>query len=704
MKPEEFKTQIFKTPEQWESGLLYRLEMPEGGGISLYSTPTFAQLIQKVDGIKNPEGLAVDECGQIYFIDKETCRLFLYDPGTKRLERITSIGNCDSESESARGLTRILIDKFTLWVLDAGNHKVMAFSRENFQIKYVIDKYIKDDMKYDLKKPVGIGLDDLGNLYVLDKECLQIFKYDSNGLLIKTISNKSELKEPIGLAVGKGNYLFVIDGKCAGFLRFTEEGDYLGVVGDFTKIEGGLQPSAIAVDKNGNIFVGDKSGLIHQFDPDGSYIGKIQIPGFTGPVEGLAADLIGNLYASGSGGIALLSSQQIFTKENGIYYSKTLDSGIQDCQWHLLALEADIPPKTIIEVYYHSSNDPALKTAIDGVLSDPNKSTQKKAAFIDNEIGTWIGPEKNPRDMLFRIKTGRYLWLKLVLSTFDEKVRPAVREMRLYYPRISYLRYLPATYQEDPISKDFLERFLSIFETVFYGLEIEISRVFRYFDPDTTPESFLTWLSSWLNLGLEEGWPEDKKREFILQSSTLYKIKGTPSGIRRLIEIYTGKTPLILEHSRIGKPMVVGADFKLGVNSLLIQTPVRGFRLGDDSILGKVALRDTVGSPEDPFLQIAHRFTIILDLSGEEFARYEKGLTRILDEGKPAHTIYTLRIVKEMRVGIETYVEISTRVAGYSPIRLGVNAAIGSNAVVMGREQGGVIERHSRLEKDTELI
>jgi hypothetical protein len=70
--------------------------------------------------------------------------------------------------------------------------------------------------------------------------------------------------------------------------------------------------------------------------------------------------------------------------------------------------------------------------------------------------------------------------------------------------------------------------------------------------------------------------------------------------------------------------MVLGQEFQLGINSLLIQTPIRGFRLGDDSILGRVALREMVQSPEETFLPMAHRFTIVVDLSAEEFSRSEK--------------------------------------------------------------------------------
>lgn len=692
---QEFKTQILKTSEQWKSGLAYRLEMLEEGGITLYPVPTFERWIQEVNGIKNPSCLAVDECGQIYFIDTETCKLYRYNFTTQILEHRFCISGCGYEPGKVEEPARIIIDKFTLWVADAGNHRIQAFSRENCQIKYIIE---------NLKAPIDIGLDRDGSLYVLDRESKRVFKYNNNGHFIKHFG-QAYLKEPVGLAAGKENRLYVIDRDSKGFLLFTNEGEYSGAFGDFTKISEDFQPSTIAIDRKGNIFVLDqKTGLIHQFDPDGSHIGVIPIPDFKGEVCDLAVDSRGNLYASTDKGIALLSTQQAYTKENGIYYSKTLDSGIKDCQWHRVALKADIPEKTLIEVYFYSADDDTLKDKINGILSEKTKSAQDKADFIDGII-PWIGPDKNPHDMLFIGKTGRYLWLKIIFSTFDEKVRPALEQMKVYYPRISYLRYLPAIYQEDPVSREFLERFLSIFETVFYDLETEISHVFRYFDPDATPQNFLAWLASWLNVAMEEDWPEEKKRQLIREAYSLYKRKGTLSGIIRLLEIYTGKPAIILEHSRTGKPMVLGKEFRLGVNSILIQTPIRGFRLGDDSILGRVALRDSVQSPEDSFLQTAHRFTIILDLSSQEVSLYEKGLRRILDEEKPAHTMYSLYFVREMRVGMGAYVSINTRIEDYRPMKIGEESILGSCLIAYtGGEKGGKVERHSMLEVDTHLI
>jgi len=695
----EFKMQVIKTTGQWASGLLHRLKMIEGGGITIYTLPSFAGLIQKTNAIKNPLGLAVDECGQVYFIDGETCWLYLYDRETGRLERISCIGGCGADPGQFRNPLRMLMSDLTLVILDAGNHRIQAFSREQYQIKYIIDT---------LEEPIDMDLCTEEELFVLDKKSKKIFHFDENGGFLKSFGGE-QLLYPISLAVGNENLLYVIDAGSKGFLTFDRGGVFLKILGDFTRIAGDFKPTSISLDKKGNIFVCDENaGRIHQFDPQGDYLGTIQIPGFSEPFLLIACDQSG-LYASSRKGIAFFEPEKMFTKEKGLYYAKTLDSGIPECSWHRLALDADIPPRTLLEAYYYASDDEAQKKAVDEVMTDEKKTTKERADFVDHVI-PWIGPETNPRDMLFRGKKGRYLWLKLGLSTFDEKLSLSIKRMKVYYPRISYLRYLPAIYQDDMISgelsqvsKEFLERFLSLFESILYDLEIDIDQVFTYFDPDTVPQNFLPWLASWLNMALEEDWPEKKKREFIRQAPALYKLKGTPEGIRRLIGIYTGREPIILEFSRIGKPMVLGKPFSIGVDSILLETPVRGFRLGDDSIIGRTALRDTVQAPEDPFLPMAHRFRILLNLSPEEFTLYQKGISRIVDEAKPAHTSYTLHAVREMRAGIENYVGINTIVGEYQQIRLGVTV-IGSGIIMMKGEESGRLERCSVLEKDMKLL
>jgi hypothetical protein len=203
---------------------------------------------------------------------------------------------------------------------------------------------------------------------------------------------------------------------------------------------------------------------------------------------------------------------------------------------------------------------------------------------------------------------------------------------------------------------------------------------------------------------LEDAWPEESKRQLITQAHEIFQLKGTASGLSQIIKIYAGKEPIILDASTIGKPMVLNHNFKLGDNSLLVGTPIRGFRLGDDSILGRTAIRDDALSIIDPFLQTAHRFTVIINLTQQEYSRLEVGIRRIINEEKPAHTNYTLRNADEIRVGMNSYVGADTKIGGYRPIQIAVNSVLGGGLVAYDAQtEVGKVERHSLAGVDTHL-
>ena len=700
MRDERLRIQRFKTSGQWESGLSYRLRSLEEGGITLYDMPTLTEWVHREEPFRNPGALAADECGALYLLHAETCRLYRFDPQVRIAETMHFIAGCGSLPGTVTGRVKIVMDPLTFWVLDGGdgssNGRVQAFSREHFQIRYLIG---------ELQKPVGMALDADGRLYVLDGGAGQIAVYENNGRNTGVAFGKERFIEPLDLALGGDGTLYVLDGGYRGLLRFDTAGEFIGIAGNFDGISEALQPSQLVIDRDGTIFTADGgSGGIHQFDPDGSHVGVINIPD-AASVRSIAVDSAGNLYAGTDRGIAMMSRRNSYTNEPGIYYSRGLDSGIEGCQWHRAALQAVLPPRSLFRLYCYTSDDPELKKRIDGIISDPGSSAQQKHELLEETI-PWSAPEENPEDMLFRGNRGRYLWLKLVLSTFDGTVAPRIGQIRLFYPRLSYLRYLPAIYQEDPDSKEFLERFLSLFESVCYDLETDIGNLFKYFDPETVPREFLAWLASWLNLALEEEWPEATQRRFVEQAYLLYRLKGTPEGIAGMIAIYTGKKPLILEYAKMAKPMVLSRDgqFRLGIGSLLLRTPVRAFRLGDDSILGRSAIREEP-SAEEPFLPLAHRFAVMLDLSAEEVKKQEKGIRRILEEGKPAHTLYTLRFTEGTAgIGRWSYVGVSTRVDDYKPVQIGGAAVLGRNLIAYdNREAVGKAEWRSRLGSDTVL-
>jgi phage tail-like protein len=105
------------------------------------------------------------------------------------------------------------------------------------------------------------------------------------------------------------------------------------------------------------------------------------------------------------------------------------------------------------------------------------------------------------------------------------------------------LQHLPAMFQEN----EFLSRFLLIFETLWEPLEWRQNHYELYYDPRTSPSGFLAWLAGWLNLTVNPHWPEDRRRRLLDEAMELYRWRGTPYGLMRMIEVCTGHTVEVTE-------------------------------------------------------------------------------------------------------------------------------------------------------------
>jgi phage tail-like protein len=136
-----------------------------------------------------------------------------------------------------------------------------------------------------------------------------------------------------------------------------------------------------------------------------------------------------------------------------------------------------------------------------------------------------------------------------------------------------YLRYLPGIFQES----DFLGRYLKIFETIWEPQEWRIDHVSMYFDPHTCPPELLEWLASWLDLAVNNHWPEARRRRLLAEATDLYRWRGTRYGMTRMIEVCTGLTPDISDS--IATPFVFRVQLHIpaesDVDAALIEDLVR---------------------------------------------------------------------------------------------------------------------------------
>lgn len=107
---------------------------------------------------------------------------------------------------------------------------------------------------------------------------------------------------------------------------------------------------------------------------------------------------------------------------------------------------------------------------------------------------------------------------------------------------IRYLHYLPTIYHDDVTS-----RLMGLFEAIMMPVGWNIENFDLFLDPQTAPADFVDWLSEWFRFGFDQSWTETKKRQVLTECHQLYARRGTRYALVRLLEIYTGQQPEIVE-------------------------------------------------------------------------------------------------------------------------------------------------------------
>src|SRR5262249_27000667 len=121
----------------------------------------------------------------------------------------------------------------------------------------------------------------------------------------------------------------------------------------------------------------------------------------------------------------------------------------------------------------------------------------------------------------------------------------------------SYLQYLPAVLSaNDPPPPAFsLGTMLLIFEKMLTGiddgvtighggrtydaLQNVITRLFRLYDPWTTPPQLLAWLAQWVALQFPATWDEYQRRKITAEIVQIYARRGLKDGLDAYLDIYT---------------------------------------------------------------------------------------------------------------------------------------------------------------------
>lgn len=356
----------------------------------------------------------------------------------------------------------------------------------------------------------------------------------------------------------------------------------------------------------------------------------------------------------------------------GEWVSAVLDSGTRGTTWHRISVLGGVPAGTGVGV--ETATAERLEDLLDvrdppGAVepgcpprSPPTAGEPVWHVLLDRDGDplrfTGTAPPAPPpplgydaaatasrvREQLVQSPPGRYLRVRLHLHG-DGAATPRIEGLQVLFPRRSYLEELPAVYAEDRAAGAFLTRYLALFERALTRVEDARDSFYRRLSPAAAPPDVLEWLGALLDLVFDPSWPLPRRRALVAEAVELYRRRGTPRGLIRYVEVYTGVTPVLTEG--------------------FLERPRRAATAGVGSVLGTtfgVGVATAGGGPADEalFRAYAHRFTVHIPLSDPcDRDVMVPVVDRIVEVNKPAHTEHRLAVISaDARLDVQSTVGV----------------------------------------------
>ena len=573
MEQQATRYAVLRDRRRWESVVLNGLTADEGGGLSLVRLPGPADgkpiaLAGPFD--VEPSGLAVGPCNDLVLADTAH-HLVQWQDGRCPERTVRVGGGAGSALSQFHSPSGLLVDSDALSVADRGNGRVLVFRLPTLELLNVLTG--------PFRHPAGLAHDRQKRMYVLDRGLKKIIRLAANGMADESYNQvtakQPTLTDPVFLAVDDHDRLSVSDGQSNQVLRFDEDGSPLDPL---PAAAASFQPRALALDGT-RLYIADAAnGQIWVFDTRANqYLGHVSE--FHGPVSAMAIGPDHALWIKTGLDLQYVrfAPDALFVSEGWLTTSEPLDAG-EECDWARVHVDADIPVGTAVELRV---------IARDRATPPPTESDWNQAPLqpLDSLVPPLPGVNNTPSG------AKRFLWVRVVVTTEQGRVSPRLLQIEAETTSPSYLDHLPSVYRREDAKTRFLERWLKLLQGEMDHWERALEEMPRRFDPLMTPEDQLAWLAQWVAFPLPEGRSSNELRDLFAKIPSFYERRGTPEGLRDLVELYSGRRPTIVEAFRTRRVWQLGDSSALGLDTALPPALpdgmlVPGWRVADPRLMG----------------------------------------------------------------------------------------------------------------------
>lgn len=655
---------------RWNGSTLTGLELRADGALVLAGLPQIDASAWADEAAPALEGelatgaaIAIAADGCAYYSRPDLHRVDRIDACTGEtapLPCFTGPGSDPGELRHPCGLC-MLEPRRALLICDTGNARVQLVDPSTGDVREI--------WSWPLQRPVAIAADRDGNVYIVDARARSVFKRRAHGewepAFTQAVQGSALLRDPCSIAIteardGQGERLYVLDRAHRCVFVFDDKGAALcDATGAPYVIGGDLldAPQAVAATAH-SLYISDRG-------EDGVRVLRFQASpsfGLLGAVPALAS--IGSMVGDGdrlwvqrgTRAPSAWHEQRAFVVE-GALETPPIDLGKAVAWTSLHTHMAALPRGAHLELSVRFFD------------------------CLEDEGSVW---EPAPLDALhlhLRNREARYCRVRVRL-TGDGADTPVLENLSIRYDQRGYLAHLPAVYGAPGPTREFLVRFLALFESMNGELDALIDALPRLFDPASIPAEFLPWLASWLAVELDEHWPVAKQRAAIARAYAAHGRRGTAEGLRDVIAFELDLSTVLVEPIQQASWWVLPAGVEpcgargaertedAGAGSLLGFTTSLAAGQADSAVVGSATLDSSRILHESDhgvplFDDTAHQFLVHVYRGAADAPRTRAALKRLIEREKPAHTNYRLLAIEPtFRVGVQASVGFDSVVAG----------------------------------------
>lgn len=712
-------------PHFTRTGLIVR----EDGALTLARVPQAESPISGEPSIQTEiESTSITEDGEgnLYIADPVNHRILRQDACTGEMNVLPCLGGGAGQLRSPHGV--LAGPRHALYIADSGNHRIQVIDLATLQLRAIWgqpDPWTEptsSDEPGRFQQPWDLTQDSAGSLYVADPgnqnpqgvwQGGRVQKFNVDGLVDLAFATRLQQQPgaPFRLATGylktgepTSERLLVLDCQPSRILVYHLDGSPdTQATARWQQSFSLRQPTGFVLTNN-VLYVGDMaSSQVWMFDSQGTLVGAAR--GYRGNIVSLGLDHQGRLLIySGSGQPVHRLLPDLAFVEFGHFLAGPFSVSDRPTHWQRLQVIAEpLSSKAHFQLFTYTSPTATPPFILPDALTDEAVEVQPTAA------GTWRTAPRNGLDLLVLNEPAQYLWIAGVLRG-DGSTSPILHQMRLEFDQETWLRYLPAIYQRHESSRVFLERSLSLFESLLKDEESLIENLPLLFDPGATPDQpfqpWLDWLAGWLAFELDETWDKDKRRQALADAFDLYRQRGTIEGLRRFIHLYAGVTARITEPTRFASLWSLGEVSVLGFNTMLAPAHPQGAVVGTTATLDQSHLVYEEDYGAALFEDIAHHFCVQVYAAEVKAPDTLEKVHRVLEQEKPAHTCYHLcQIEPRMRIGFQAQLGIDSIIGGPPPeLVLAGSHQLGQDTMLSDQQSpSGTIGQNARIGRRTTL-